>query len=88
MAELVEWTFEVDQDVYEEAVKVCEQIGTTVEIMAVSFIKFCVVPENFPLLEAYINTEKAPSEVVDKEEICRYVFEKVFAIARQEMERK
>lgn len=88
MAELVEWTFEVDQDVYEDAVKVCEQLGTTVEIIAVSFIKFCVVPENLPLLEAYIKTEIAPADAGAKEEITRQVFEKVFAIAKQEMEKK
>lgn len=88
MANLVEWTFEIDQDVYEEAVKVCEQLGTTIEVMAVSFIKFCVVPENLPLLEAYVNIEKAPDETGAGGEIKRRVFEKVYAIARQEMESK
>lgn len=88
MANLVEWTFEIDQDVYEEAVKVCEQLGTTIEVMAVSFIKFCVVPENLPLLEAYVNIEKAPDETGASDEIKRMVFEKVYAIARQEMESK
>ena len=86
MANLTEWTFEIDQDVYEEAVKVCEQLGTTIEVMAVSFIKFCVVPENLPLLEAYVNIEKVPDETGD--EIKRMVFEKVYAIVRQEMESK
>ena len=88
MANLTEWTFEIDQDVYEEAVKVCEQLGTTIEVMAVSFIKFCVVPENLPLLEAYVNIEKAPDETGASDEIKRIVFEKVYAIARQEMESK
>lgn len=88
MANLTEWTFEIDQDVYEEAVKVCEQLGTTIEVMAVSFIKFCVVPENLPLLEAYVNIEKAPDETGASDEIKRMVFEKVYAIARQEMESK
>lgn len=88
MAELIEWTFEVDLDVYEKAMKVCAELGTTIEVMAVAFIKFCVIPENYPLLEAYINTEKAPTEANAKEEINQKVFEKVFAIARQEMERK
>lgn len=87
MADLVEWTFEIEQDVYEEAVKVCEQLGTTIEVMAVSFIKFCVIPENLPLLEAYVNIEKAPGETGASDEIKRKVFEKVYAIARQEMER-
>ena len=88
MDNLVQWTFEIDREIYDEAVKVCDQLGTTVEIMAESFIRFCVVPENFPLLEAYINSEKAPADVNAKEEINRKVFEKVFAIARQETERR
>ena len=88
MANLTEWTFEIDQDVYEEAVKVCEQLGTTIEVMAVSFIKFCVVPENLPLLEAYVNIEKVPDETGASDEIKRMVFEKVYAIVRQEMESK
>lgn len=49
---LVTMTIEIDQDVYEKATKICKQLGTTIEIMAESFIKFCVVPENLSLLEA------------------------------------
>ena len=55
---LVTMTLEIDQDVYEKATKICKQLGTTIEIMAESFIKFCVVPENLSLLEAFINIEK------------------------------
>lgn len=84
MADLTEWTIEIDQDVYDEAVKVCSQLGTTIEIMAESFIRFCVIPENFSLLEAFINMEKAPADASAKEEINRKVFEKVFAIAKME----
>lgn len=84
MDNLVQWTIEIDQDVYDKAVKVCKQLGTTIEIMAESFIKFCVIPENLPLLEAFISKEKAPAESGASEEINRKVFEKVFAIARTE----
>ena len=81
---LVTMTLEIDQDVYEKAAEICEQLGTTIEIMAESFIKFCVVPENLSLLEAFINIEKAPAEAGAKEGINRKVFEKAFAIAAKE----
>lgn len=84
MADLIEWTIEIDQNVYDEAVKVCKQLGTTIEIMAESFIKFCVIPENLPLLEAFIGKENAPADTSAKEGINRKVFEKVFTIARME----
>lgn len=85
---LVTMTIEIDQDVYEKTTKICKQLGTTIEIMAESFIKFCVVPENLSLLEAFINIEKAPAEAGEKEEINRKVFEKVFAIAVEETIRR
>ena len=81
---LVTMTIEIDQDVYEKATKICKQLGTTIEIMAESFIKFCVVSENLSLLEAFINIEKAPAEAGAKEGINRKVFEKAFAIAAKE----
>lgn len=84
MDNLVQWTIEIDQDVYDEAAKVCKQLGTTIEIMAESFIKFCVIPENLPLLEAFVNMEKVSADASAKKEINRKVFEKVFAIARME----
>lgn len=85
---LVTMTLEIDQDVYEKAAEICEQLGTTIEIMAESFIKFCVVPENLSLLEAFINIEKAPAEAGAKEGINRKVFENVFAIAADETIRR
>ena len=87
MADLVEWTIEIDQDVYEEAVKVCTQLGTTIEIMTESFVRFCVIPENLPLLEAFIAAEKAPANA-DASKINRRVFEKVYAIAAEETEKR
>lgn len=86
MEKLVEMTFEIEQDVYDEASRVCKQLGTTIEIMAESFIRFCVIPENLPLLEAYINAEKEPVSADTKAEIDQRVFEKVFAIATKETE--
>lgn len=78
---LVTMTFEIDQDVYDQASEVCKQLGTTVEIMTESFIKFCVIPENLPLLKAFLGKEKAPAEAGAKEEVNRMVLERVYAIA-------
>ena len=74
-------TFKIDQEVYEQASEVCERLGTTIEIMAESFIKFCVIPENLPLLKAFLMEEQAPAEAGAKEEIDRMVLERVYAIA-------
>ena len=51
--ELVEWVFEIDQDLYDEAAAVCRRMGTTLETVTVAFIRFCVVPENGPAVEAF-----------------------------------
>ena len=77
-------SIEIDQDVYDEVVTVCHQLGTTVESMVESFIRFCVIPENLPLLKTYIDTKKAPAEAGAKAEIFQKVFDKVFAIASEE----
>lgn len=78
---LVTMTFEIDQEVYDQASKVCEKLGTTIEIMTESFIKFCVIPENLPLLKAFLGKEKAPAEAGAKEKVNRMVLERVYAIA-------
>ena len=78
---LITMTFKIDQEVYEQASEVCERLGTTIEIMAESFIKFCVIPENLPLLKAFLMEEQAPAEAGAKEEIDRMVLERVYAIA-------
>ena len=85
---LVTMTFEIDRDVYDQASELCKQLGTTIEIMVESFIRFCAIPENLPLLEAFLVKEKAPAEAGAKEEVNRMVFEKVFAIASEETIRR
>ena len=66
---LVTITFEMDQDVYYQATKVCKQLGTTIEIMAESIIKFCVVPENLPILEEFINRETEQPQIASDEDV-------------------
>ena len=62
-------TFDMDQDVYDQATKVCKQLGTTIEIMAESIIKFCVVPEKLPILEAFINRETEQPQIASDEDV-------------------
>lgn len=78
---LVTMTFKIDQEVYDQASEVCRQLGTTIEIMAESFIKFCAIPENLPLLEAFLGKEKAPASAGANEEVNRMVLARVYAIA-------
>ena len=78
---LITMTFKIDQEVYEQASEACERLGTTIEIMAESFAKFCIIPENRPLLEAFLMKGKAPAKAGAKEEIDRLVLERVYAIA-------
>ena len=66
---LVTMTFDMDQDVYDQATKVCKQLGTTIEIMAESIIKFCVVPEKLPILEAFINRETEQPQIASDEDV-------------------
>lgn len=83
---LVTMTFEIDQEVYDQASEVCKRLGTTIEIMAESFIKFCVIPENLPLLKVFLGIEKAPAEAGAREEVSRTVLGSIYAIAiRQEI---
>ena len=61
---LVTMIFEIDQEVYDQVVPLIESLGTTIEDMAAGFIKFSVIPENLPLLKAYLGIENAlPKQV-------------------------
>ena len=75
---LIEWTIEVDDDLYVAASHVCQSWGTTVEAMTEAFIRFCVIPENLPLVDAFIK------ETGDRQEINRVVFQSVLEIARKQ----
>lgn len=59
---LVTMTIELDQEVYDQASELFQCLGTTIEDMTVAFLKFCVIPENLPLLKAYFGIENAPAE--------------------------
>ena len=51
---LVTMTIELDQEVYDQASELFKSLGTTIEDMTVAFLKFCVIPENLPLLKVYL----------------------------------
>ena len=78
---LVTMTIELDQEVYDQASELFKSLGTTIEDMTVAFLKFCVIPENLPLLKAYLGIENAPAEAGAKRELHHRVFQKVFDIA-------
>lgn len=78
---LVTMTFEIDQEVYDKADELFRSLGTTIEDMAVGFIKFCVIPENLPLLMAYLGKENAPAEAGARLELHHRIFKQVFDIA-------
>lgn len=52
--EMIEWSFEVDQDIRDRVCEVCRAWGTTIEDMTAAFIYFCVKPDNLPLVEVFL----------------------------------
>lgn len=61
--ELVTMSIEIDKEVYNQATELFKNLGTTIEDMTVRFLKFCVIPENLPMLKAYLGIENAPADV-------------------------
>lgn len=78
---LVTMTIEIEQEVYDQASELFRSLGTTIEDMTVAFLKFCIIPENLPLLKAYLSIENAPAEAGAKSKLHHRVFKKVFDIA-------
>lgn len=74
-------TFELDQEVYDQASELFQSLGTTIEDMTVAFLKVCVIPENLPLLKAYLGIENAPAEAGARSKLHHRVFQQVFDIA-------
>lgn len=60
--DFVTMTIEIDREVYNKAAELFKNLGTTIEDMTVGFLKFCVIPENLPMLKAYLGIENAPAE--------------------------
>lgn len=79
--ELVTMSIEIDKEVYNQATELFKNLGTTIEDMTVRFLKFCVIPENLPMLMAYWGIENAPAEAGAQMELHHRIFEQVFDIA-------
>lgn len=76
--QMIEWTFEVDQEIYNSACAVCNAWGTTIEAMTTAFILFSVKPDNLPLIEAFL-TQEADAEA--RACINQQIFQAVLEIA-------
>ena len=79
--QMVERTFDVDQDIYNSACVVCKAWGTTIEDMTAAFIHFCVKPDNLPLVEAFL-TEANGTEA--RELINQQIFQAVLEIVLEQ----
>ena len=77
----VTMTIELEQEVHDQASELFRSLGTTIEDMTVAFFKFCVIPENLPLLKAYLGIENAPAEAGAQMELHHRIFKQVFDIA-------
>ena len=76
-----EFGIEIDREVYNQAAELFKNLGTTIEDMTVGFLKFCVIPENLPMLKAYLGIENAPAEADAQPELHHRIFKQVFDIA-------
>ena len=79
--DLVTMTIEIDKEVYNQAAELFKNLGTTIEDMTVGFVKFCMIPENPPMLKAYLGIENAPAEAGGQMELHHRIFKQVFDIA-------
>ena len=79
--QMVERTFDVDQDIYNSACVVCKAWGTTIEDMTAALFHFCVKPDNLPLVEAFL-TEANGTEA--RELINQQIFQAVLEIALEQ----
>jgi len=79
--DLVTMAIDIDKEVYNQAAELFENLGTTIEDMTVGFLKFCVIPENLPMLKAYLGIENAPAEAGAQMELHHRIFKQVFDIA-------
>lgn len=78
---LVTMTIDIEKEVYNQATELFKNLGTTIEDMTVGFLKFCVIPENLPMLKAYLGIENAPAEAGAQMKLHHRIFKQVFDIA-------
>ena len=45
---LITVSFEIEEELYNNALKVCTELGTTIEQVCAEFLRFCTNPDNLP----------------------------------------
>lgn len=78
---LVEWSFEIDADLYKNASEACKAWGTTIEDMAAAFIRFTTMPENFPLVKSFVRSTQNSDERMN---VSQQIIRSVLSIALKE----
>ena len=58
MDEMVTITIELEEDVLCELLKFCAENGTTIDQLCNDFLEFCIKPENFDLVRAWVEVVK------------------------------
>lgn len=48
---LITVSFEIEEELYNEAVTVCAKLGTTIEQVCAEFLRFSANPDNLPKLK-------------------------------------
>lgn len=79
--DLVEWPFEIDADLCKNASEVCRAWGTTIEDMAAAFIRFTIMPENFPLVKSFLHSSQNYDERMN---VSQQIIRSVLSIALKE----
>lgn len=54
---LITVSFEIEEELYNQASKVCAELGTTLEQVCAEFLWFCANPENLPKVKEILGIE-------------------------------
>lgn len=63
MADLVEVSFDIDDKLYHEVKKWCEDRGTTIEELTYRFIVFCADPKNTDTITQWVKEARKRGEI-------------------------
>lgn len=54
---LITVSFEIEEELYNQASKVCAELGTTLEQVCAEFLRFCANPDNLPKVKEILGIE-------------------------------
>lgn len=54
---LVTVSFEIEEELYNEASKVCTELGATIEQVCAEFLQFCANPDNLPKVKEILGIQ-------------------------------